>query len=211
MAIELPVAGVAYRLGDVCLPTGRASFASWFAWLLSFATLSWAIQILTILYCLWKYAVSAFSRGGGGPDSSTRMSHVSATEVHGEAFDPTVPVTPKISARKKKVEWRRVKKVLYFQWRTIVLSFIIVNITIYFCIVYIQSEIGAALAGHPTQLLGEDPWTACLILNNGNKTACLNFSGGLGLSGPRAAGTFILAAVSNTPPSLSHLKKQQLM
>lgn len=201
LAIEMPITGVAYRLGNVCIPNSNKAFQTWFAWLLVFGTLGSLIQVATILFCVWKYALSALLGGRGGGPTTTNMSVTSTHTGTGTGTSETTPAkvntkSPVSARRRTRVEWRRVQKVLALQWRSMLLAFILVNETIYFGIVFVQ-QTGAAEALSHGSLSSEDlAWSECLITTGGNKAACLPLSNGLGLSEPRVIATLLLASVS---------------
>jgi len=190
----MPVAGVSYRLGNVCLPNGFQGFLSWYLWLLVFAGLSAIILISTSLYCFWKFATIALAGAAATTHHSTKStdSALSDTPASGQ------PPSRRAARRRKRVEWARIEKVLYLQWRTIVLAFVILNETIYFALVFIQSTMAQEAAAHGLTP-ADDTWGACLITTGGNKDACLGQSGGLGLSGPRVVATWLLLSVSELP------------
>ncbi|KAK0250064.1 hypothetical protein B0A54_01812 [Friedmanniomyces endolithicus] len=194
LVIVMPVAGVSYRLYNVCIPNGQAAFNSWFIWLLLFSALSTVILILTILYCLWKFALSALAKGRGGGAgfghvSSTSQDTTSSTGMAAPGSKPTVRAV----RRKKRVEWARIKRVLYLQWRTILLAFVVLNETIFFGLVFVQQT--AAIEQSSRGITASDAeWGLCLIETGGDMNACLPLSGGLGLSEPRVVATLLLAA-----------------
>ncbi|KAK0941745.1 hypothetical protein LTR29_006636 [Friedmanniomyces endolithicus] len=198
LVIVMPVAGFSYRLYNVCIPNGQAAFNSWFIWLLLFSALSTVILILTILYCLWKFALSALAKGRGGAGfghvSSTSQDTTSSTGMAAPGSKPTVRAV----RRKKRVEWARIKRVLYLQWRTILLAFVVLNETIFFGLVFVQQT--AAIEQSSRGITASDAeWGLCLIETGGDVNACLPLSGGLGLSEPRVVATLLLAAVSSIP------------
>lgn len=185
--------GVSYKLGHVCLPSGPEAFVAWYVWLVIFAGLSAIILISTILYCLWKFAISALAGAGTSTHKSTHSTNsaVSDTPETGGKLP-----SKRAQRRRKRIEFARIKKVLVLQWRTIVLALIILNETIYFGLVFAQST-GAAEAAVHGHTVADQIWSACLIVTGGNKNACLGQSTGLGLSGPRVVATWLLLSVSN--------------
>lgn len=196
LAISLPITGVSYRLGNVCVPANPSALATWFAWLLIFASVSWIIQVVTILYCLWRFAssyVAGPTRASNSKGSNTTTD--SATEVSGTPEAPRKIILS--SRRRRRIAWRKVRSILLLQWRSIVMAFIVVNLTIYFGIVFIQQTAATqALTGGRGLTKIDLLWVACLIANNGDKNSCLGTAPGLGLSESRAVGTLILASVS---------------
>lgn len=193
LAIEMPLTGVSYRLGNVCIPNGQRAFVSWFVWLLAFASLSAIILIATIVYCVWKFALSALSRAQVSTHRSTKSVDTAASDT----TEPGQPPSRRAVRRRKRVEWARIKKVLILQWRTIVLAFIVLNETIFFALIFVQ-QTGAAEAAARGITPADQDWGLCLIATHGDKNACLPKSSGLGLSEPRVIATLLLASVSMT-------------
>lgn len=191
LAIEMGTIGVSYKLGNICLPSGPEAFVAWYVWLVVFAGLSAIILIATIVFCLWKFAISALA----GVGVSTHKSNVSANSAALTEPEPGQPPSKRAMKRQKRVEWARIKKVLRLQWRTIVLAFIILNESVFFGLVFTQST-GAAEAAVHGRTLPDRIWAACLVVNDGDKSACLAQSSGLGLSGPRVIATWLLLSVS---------------
>ena len=191
----IPISGVSYRLGDVCIPNGEGAFITWFVWLLVFAMLSTFFLIGTVVYCFWKFALSALAGG------STHRSTKSVDSALSGEPEPGQPPSRRAIRRRKRIEWARIKRVLYLQWRTIVLAFIVVNETIFFALIFVQ-QTGAAEAAAKGLSPQDKAWAACLILSGGDKNVCLDESSGLGLSEPRVVATLMLASVRVTgrPP-----------
>ena len=198
LAISLPITGVSYRLGNVCVPANPSALATWFAWLLIFASVSWIIQVVTILYCLWRFASSyvAGPTRASSKSSNTTESTAATVEATGTPEAPRkIILSPR---RRRRIAWRKVRNILLLQWRSIVMAFIVVNLTIYFGIVFIQQTAATqALAGGRGLTKVDLLWVACLVANNGDKNACLSTAPGLGLSESRAVGTLVLASVSH--------------
>ena len=99
--------------------------------------------------------------------------------------------------RRKRVAWRKVKSILALQWRSIVMAFIVANLTIYFGIVFIQHTAANKAKEHAPPIAAADAeWFVCLMTHRGDKDKCKDIGSGIGLSESRAIGTLILASVS---------------
>lgn len=193
LSISLPISGVSYRLGNVCVPNQFSALATWFAWILIFAAISWIIQVVTILFCLWRFASSMVS----GPVGKTHMSKSSVSTADSGQTRVRTSLTP---AKKRRVAWRKIKRLLLLQWRSIVLAFIVANLTVYFGIVFIQQNLTTKILPGTENLTNVDlTWFVCLMSHNGDKNACLQQASGLGLAEGRAIGTLVLASVSSSP------------
>lgn len=177
------------------MPSNATALPTWFAWILIFASVSWIIQVFTILFCLWRFASFTLA----GPSHGTGTSQSSIPTVASGASDP--PQTPQKSmtpGRRKRIAWRKVKSILALQWRSIVMAFIVVNLTIYFGIVFIQHVAANEAQAHSPRITSTDlEWFSCLTAHHGDKDKCLYGAPGLGLSESRAIGTLILASVSS--------------
>ena len=80
------------------------------------------------------------------------------------------------------------------------MAFIVVNLTIYFGIVFIQQTTATrAQVGTQDLSFNDLEWLFCLMANSGDKEDCFHKGSGLGLSESRAGGTLILASVSCQP------------
>lgn len=207
LAISLPISGVSYRLGNVCVPNQFSALATWFAWILIFAAISWVLQVVTILFCLWKFASSMVA---GPTGKTTHMSKASvSTADSGHTWGGT-SLTP---AKQRRVAWRKVKRLLILQWRSIVLAFIVANLTVYFGIVFIQQNLTTKILPGTENLTNVDlTWFVCLMAHNGDKNACLAQASGLGLAEGRAIGTLVLASVSlqcTSPLLLPHNRRSR--
>lgn len=173
--ISLPVAGVSYRVGNVCVPNHPSAMVAWYGWLLAFAIVNGMIQVATSFYCLWVYTRSICAEE---PDSA-RLSTSGLCDRN-----------------KKHAAWRKVRRILALQWRGIALAFVTVNLTIYFGIVYVQQvKLSPTATVRSGVAFETTKWFECLTAHYENKDACLNRPTGLGLSESRAVGTLILAAV----------------
>lgn len=196
LTISLPVTGVSYSFGNVCVPSNATALPTWFAWILIFASISWVIQVLTILFCLWRFA--SFTLAGPSREMATSQCSI-PTVASGNSDPPQASPKPMTPGRRKHIAWRRVKNILVLQWRSIVMAFIVVNLTIYFGIVFIQHVAANEAQAHSPRITSTDlDWFACLTAHHGDKNKCLDGAPGLGLSESRAVGTLVLASVSTT-------------
>lgn len=206
MIISFSVTGVSYRLGNICVPSSETAIATWFAWLIIFAALSWLIQVITILFCLWKFASSAVAGSKNDP-STVRSATTADASITSPTFskaetlvsvDATHRPPSMNPRRRRRVAWQKARKVLMLQWRSIVLAFVVINVGIYFGIVFIQQTVtGHAPVGVQSFAISNHEWFACLIETHGVSAACLDKVHSLGLSEGRAVGTLVLASVSD--------------
>lgn len=190
LSITMPLTGVSYRLGDVCLPNNRHASRTWFAWLFILAGLGSILQVWTVLYCCLKFTRSRVRCGSTNLNGSQQ-----------NTWFCRGPSTHRDSNCAEHLEWQRVKLLLTLQWRTILLTFIIINVTIYFAVVFNEQDTILA-DGNVYQSDKEivKLWMDCLIASHGDKDACLHLSPGIGLSEARTLGTMMLTAVCCRAP-----------
>lgn len=178
--ISLQTAGVSYRKGNICTPNHPAAISAWFVWLIIFAAVSWIIQIGAISAALVVVVRKRLAGTSQEPPSS--------------ATSTTAVIS---SEQRRRKLWRTGQRLLVAQWRSLLTAFIIVNVTIYFSMVFLE-DVTAAQGPIVTDevMMRNSAWIECLIASTGNKTDCLDLTSGFGLSESRTVGTFFLASVS---------------
>ncbi|KAK5715129.1 hypothetical protein LTR15_010545 [Elasticomyces elasticus] len=193
LAISLPITGVSYQVGTTCFPNQNSAFVTWFGWLLAFACLAALIQFITTGFCLWLYLRHYFQASSSGGDSADS----NELELNVAALMPDADQKPRRASVwiGKKLAWRRVRKVLYMQWRSIVLSLFVVTEIIYFGVVFVAQTRAARAASSPAKSDKIEAWAACLVLSGGDKEECLPYYSALGLSEGVVLATFFMSAL----------------
>ena len=187
--------GLSYRLIPTCSPNPSQSFLTWFGWLIALALLSAIIQFGTTAFCLVVYARTLFKHNSTGtvttPKSpnSTAPSAVSS-QGKASAFGTT-----------QDLPWKRAQKIILLQWRSILLSLVVICIAEYAGIVYVVMTRTAQEDANPSKSDNILNWTDCLVYHNGNKDKCLHLAKPLRLGADQVAAALIMASVS-TPSSL---------
>lgn len=193
LAISLPVTGVSYRLISTCSPNPHVSFATWFGWLIAFALLGALIQFGTTAFCLIVYARSLFvHHSSNNSPGETKISNGS---------NPSTPSSQQRSPTQlgtKNLAWKRVKKVLSLQWRSILLSCTVIFIAAYSGIVYVVMTRTAQQDANPKQTDRILKWSDCLVYNEGDKDKCLHLAEPLRLGENQVIAALIMASVSDT-------------
>ncbi|EME41866.1 hypothetical protein DOTSEDRAFT_177259 [Dothistroma septosporum NZE10] len=176
LALELAVTGVSYRIAGTCFPNEDHAYETWFGWLIAFAGIAAILQVTTTLFCLWVYLRDL--RKGSANRSSGRNSSARHSGVSSETGGS---VTATAVSEERRVAWKRVKRVLRLQWRSVVLSCLVCIQTIYFGIVFVlqQISVGGLSAGQQQKVT---TWAVCLVLNGGNKNKCPLVTKELGLN-----------------------------
>ena len=187
LAISLPITGVSYRLGGNCLPNPHGAFVTWFGWLLAFACLAAVIQFITTGFCLFIYARNLLgysTPGSSGIAASTGSSTPAVASTDSKAGDIG-----------KRLAWRRVSKVMLMQWRSIVLSLLVILESVYFGTVYAAQVNSAKEAAKPEHTAQTEAWSLCLILNGGDKNQCLPLAQQLRLEESVVIASLFMASV----------------
>ena len=129
---------------------------------MAFAALSTIIQFTTFIYCIKVYIKSLFA------DSTTN----STSQISSSGLPSYNSRTGSVKTVTAGQAYRRVKKVIALQWRgTVIVLIIIINV-VFLAVVFVQMDNTVTAA---MQDLGRaEPWLLCLVLNQGNKTACLD-------------------------------------
>ncbi|KAI7358519.1 hypothetical protein KC320_g1014 [Hortaea werneckii] len=185
LAISLPVTGVSYRLGTTCIPNQHYSFVTWFGWLIAFACLAALLQFGTTGFCLYLYARHFWQNGS----RETEAYDVSTAGLAAEGQRrPSIRLG-------KRLAWRRVQKVLFLQWRSIVLSIFVIIETVFFGAVYVAAAKAVDASRRPTKRPDVLRFLVCLIVNEGDKEACLPFTRSLGLGERTVIASFYMSAL----------------
>lgn len=199
LAISLPITKLSYRLTSTCLPNPHASFVTWFGWLIAFALLASLIQFATTGFCLVVFMKSFFAHSrtmGVGDPSMTRTRAAS-----GDATTSSFDQKPEEVYGSNGAAWRRVKHVLGLQWRSIVLSFLIIIDVVYSGIVYVLLTGTEERDAKPDATDAINNWSECLIEYNGDKNQCLSLARPLRLGEGQVVATLFMASVSCLPLS----------
>ena len=129
--------------------------------LLAFAAISTVLQFSTFGYCIKVYIKSLFE------DSNNSTSQASSGGLPSYASRSGSIKT--VTARQA---YRRIQKVIALQWRgTVIVLIIIVNV-VFLAVVFVQMDNTVTAAVH--HLEKAEPWLLCLVMNEGNKNACLD-------------------------------------
>lgn len=162
LAVSLSITGISYRFGGTCHINHDRALDDYWGPLLAFAAASVVLQFITFGYCIRVYlrallndsSINSQSQAsaGGLPSYNSRNGSIK-TVTPGQAY-------------------RRVKKVIALQWRATVIVLIIIIDVIFLAVVFVQMDNTVAAAMQ--DLTRAQPWLLCLVLNNGDKKACLD-------------------------------------
>ncbi|KAF2662841.1 hypothetical protein K491DRAFT_584366 [Lophiostoma macrostomum CBS 122681] len=150
----ITVTGVSFRFGDVCHVNSADSMKDFWGPLLAIAGAATVIQLATFAYCIKVYIKNMWSDD--------------QTETQSSGGLPSY--TTSVRTRSARAVYRRVRKVLWLQWRGItIVVFILVDV-IFFSVVFVymnQVEESAA-----TDLEAAMPFLMCLVQHADNVTTC---------------------------------------
>ncbi|KAF2013196.1 hypothetical protein BU24DRAFT_231932 [Aaosphaeria arxii CBS 175.79] len=117
----ISVTGVSFRFGDVCHVNSAESMKDFWGPLLAIAGAAMIVQLATFAYCIKVYIKNMWSDD--------------KTETQSSAGLPSY--TTSVRARSARAVYRRVRKVVWLQWRGItIVVFILVDV-IFFSVVFI--------------------------------------------------------------------------
>ena len=189
LTISLSVTGVSYRLGSTCIPNPENAIATWFGWLIGFACAGALIQFATSGFCLFVYTRNLFLHESQAATTGTSVSGNSQTGLNSNA-------PPSIG---KRLAWRRVRKVMLLQWRSVVLSILVIVQGAYFGTIYVALTRVQRENEENSRSDGATQWSTCLVLNGGDKEKCLPYAHALGMDESVIVASLFMASVSQVP------------
>ena len=147
------------------------------------------IQFVTTGFCLVVYARSLLRHhsSAGSTGSASSSTPVAGTKKVEES-------SPSNSLGKK-LAWRRVHKVMQLQWRSILLSIMVITQSIYFGTVYVAQQRAAEEDAKPEHTKEIEAWSLCLITSGGEKEKCLGMAKALGIPETTVVGSLFMASV----------------
>ncbi|KAJ4335006.1 hypothetical protein N0V95_009023 [Ascochyta clinopodiicola] len=155
--ITITITGVSFRFGDVCHVNSEHSMKDFWGPLLAIAGGAMVIQLSTFVYCIKVYLQNMWSD--------------EKTETHSSAGLPSY--TNSVQTRSARAVYRRVRKVLWLQWRGITIVIFILVDVIFFSIVFIWLN---SLQTHALDDLEElQPYLKCLMNSPRNPAPCLKY------------------------------------
>ena len=154
--VSLTLTGVSFRFGNACLLNHQYSMADFWGPLLGFTGAAGIVQLATFGYCihvylknLWSDQTKSSTSGSGLPSYSSSIRTQTARAV-----------------------WRRLKKVLWLQWRGISIVTIILVDVIFFSIAFVYLDgLQTSLKKDWEKVL---PWLMCLASHPEDKGECLH-------------------------------------
>lgn len=196
LALTLPITGVSYRLGPTCVPNQKNSFVTWFGWLIAFGCIAALLTSSTTIFCLWVYLkdLGKKNKGGGGGGKS----YGNSTQQDDESIAPNTQSGWTSRNSTRKLAWSRVKVVLLAQWRSVLLSTLVIVMVLYYGTVFVKQTNTGLDAVDPDKQAGVTTWAICIVLNSGDKTMCEPLSHVLGLDENAVIAAWFIAGLVGT-------------
>ncbi|KAI4738668.1 hypothetical protein E4T50_10890 [Aureobasidium sp. EXF-12298] len=159
-AAAISISGVSFRFGNACHINHDNSMVTFWGWLLAVAGAAVIVQMCTFGYCLRVFFNSLWE------DSARPSSQASAKSL------PMSVMSAK--SQRGRVIYRRLKSVLYLQWRGMLIVTIVLVDVIFFAVVFVYlDKLEESMLHDYTRVL---PWVVCLIENQGNRDVCFQYS-----------------------------------
>lgn len=181
--LALVFSGVSFRFGATCHINHENSLADFWIPLLIFAGATVIITFATFGYCIKVYLAAL-------GDNSASTDHSSSLPTY----------TNSVMTMNPRQAYRRVRRVIYLQWRGIAIVLIIVADVIFFSIIFVfQDNVVQSVTHDPK--VGEK-WVLCLIGASGDKNQCLDLASNLVINQATIMAVLLLLTVSKTPESI---------
>jgi len=177
LAISLSTTGVSYRFGDTCHINHDKALGVFWGPLLAVAAAAMVLQFGTLGYCIQVYLKAVMSDHTTTDNSSSLPSYSGSVRT--------------VSARQA---YQRVRRVIELQWRGILVVLVIIADVVFFSIVFVSMDNTTRAA--VTNLKKAEPWLLCLVMNGGDKNACLDKVGELVVKESTVLAVLIMLSVS---------------
>ncbi len=176
LAISLSVTGVSFRFGDTCHINHDNALQVFWGPLLAVAAAAMVVQFGTLGYCIQVYLKALMDDTTTTDNSSGLPSYSGSVRT--------------VSA------YRRVRRVIGLQWRGILVVVVIIADVVFFSVIFVSMD--NTTEAVMTDLTKAEPWLLCLVLNGGNKSACLDKASGLVVKEATVLAVLIMLSVSLT-------------
>lgn len=155
--VTMTITGVSFRFGSACHVNHADSMADFWGPLMGIAGIAGILQLMTFAYCMHVYLKNLWV---DSPANSTSASGTGLPSYSGSLHTQTA-----------RAVYQRLKKVLWLQWRGIIIVSIILVDVIFFAIVFVYLD--GLQSSVPNDFQRVMPWLMCLVKNPTNKNECL--------------------------------------
>lgn len=177
VATSLAVTGVSMRFGDTCHINHNNALGAFWGPLLAVAGAAAVLQVATFGYCIRVYIKSLLS------DDTTSDNSSGLPSYNGSVRTLTA-----------KQAYRRVWRVIELQWRSIALVLIIIADSVFFAVIFVSIDNTTQATLH--DIRKAEPWLLCLVVNGGNKNACLDKTHGMAISEATVMAVLIMLSMN---------------
>lgn len=191
-AATITATGVSFRFGKACHVTHEHSIADFWGPLLAFAAASVVLQLATFGYCIHVYLRNLWSEG---ERSETNASGTDLPPYSGSINNGSIRTQAKTRA-----VWQRLKKVLWLQWRGLVIVSIILTDVVFFSVVFVYlDDLTSSIKKDFSKVA---PWITCLAQSGGNKTLCYNEASHFLVGEPTVVAVILLLSLTGIEVTL---------
>lgn len=179
--ITITLTGVSFRFGNACHINHKDSMGAFWGPLLAFAGAAGLLQLGTFGYCIHVYLKNLWS-----DDTSDISTNASANGL------PSYSAS--VRTQTARAVYRRLKKVLWLQWRGICIVTIILVDVIFFSIVFVSLDgMQSRVFDHMDKV---KPWLVCLAANPTDKNQCLDLVQGWLVNEPTVGTVLLLLSLA---------------
>jgi hypothetical protein len=156
--VTMTITGVSFRFGSACHVNHADSMADFWGPMMGIAGIAGILQLTTFAYCMHVYLKNLWV---DSPANSTSASGSGLPSYTGSLHTQTA-----------RAVYQRLKKVLWLQWRGIVIVTIILVDVIFFAIVFVYLDgLQASGVENVDKVM---PWLMCLVQHPTDKNQCLD-------------------------------------
>ncbi|KAF2875036.1 hypothetical protein BDV95DRAFT_486883 [Massariosphaeria phaeospora] len=153
-AVTITVTGVSFRFGDVCHVNSADSMKNLWGPLLTISGGAMVLQLATFAYCIKIYIKNMWSDD--------------KTETQSSAGLPSYTIS--VRNRSARAVYRRVRKVVWLQWRGLTIVVVILVDVVFFSVVFVYlNSVETDAAGNLNKAM---PYLICLVSNSIDPEPC---------------------------------------
>lgn len=178
--VTMTVTGVSFRFGSACHVNHADSMADFWGPLMGIAGIAGILQLMTFAYCMHVYLKNLWV---DSPANSTSASGTGLPSYSGSIHTQTA-----------RAVYQRLKKVLWLQWRGILIVSIILVDVIFFAIVFVYLD--GLQSSVPEDIDKVMPWLICLYKHPTDKNMCLDDAQAYLVNEPTVVAVLILLSLA---------------
>lgn len=180
--ITITLTGVSFRFGNACHLNHKDAMAGFWGPLMALAGAAGVLQVMTLIYCAHVYLKNMWS---------DNAAETGSTNASGSGLPSYQSSVRKQTAR---AVYRRLKKVLWLQWRGICIVTIILVDVVFFTVVFVRLDSMQSSVMDDYEKVS--PWLACLTAHPTDKNQCLHLVQGWLVSETAVAAVLLLLSLA---------------